>query len=346
LAALYRGAALLEVVDAAPQAHGHGDRFTAQALAKGTPLLARHAATGEWCRAEVVADHGDGTCRVQYAVSWLGAEPRKPKRELVSLRRGRDTLALWLRVSRALGRTASAQSAADAGGHLSHAALLAWLSAAAGVGWLDATDRAVLLADLDRRHCGLVAAAHFDRVLARRRARLEASGVEVYGPPGPPGGDARGDAGPLRSSLREEGKGRARSGKGETGTSEDLKEEDEELDTEDEADQVEKGQGVAGTDADDDDAYAAFSSASVMDGAAVAEAAANEARLEQLEVMMLSMAQREQSLALALAESTQQAAGLDAEVYRLRQLHPELGQAKPQCTNMLMSAQRGLGDCD
>ena len=374
LASLYRSTALLEVADdnsadtlQQPQAHptrrssnsganagsssvgGDGlevDKFTAKNLKSGTPVLAYHAATGEWCRAEVVQDFGDGFCSVQYSRSWLGAEPRKPKTELTSLRRGQETLDLWLRVSRALhynndnnksgnrrgskkGRSDNSKSAdstsgllraADAGGNVSHAGLLAWLSSSAGMGTLDPTDQAMLLAEVDPTHTGIVAAEHFDRMLAKRRAKLEASGVDAYGPAGP---------------LQEEKASTERSnGKGYD-------------DENDEADQLEKGeefkqekQSKRGkksatklpAEYDDDDDFVTNSSASTMlaaEGGGGLDAAADEARLEQLEAMMLSMAQWEQSLALALAESTQEAAGLDAEMYRLRHLHPELGQARP-----------------
>ena len=50
---------------------------------------------------------------------------------------------------------------------------------------------------------------------------------------------------------------------------------------------------------------------------------AEEARLQQLEAMMYSMAQREMELALALAESQAEAKSLDGEIGRLRGVHPQ-----------------------
>ena len=96
---------------------------------------------GSLChRATVVRDRGNGTVDVQWTLGLLGSESAKSKKEVRSLRRGDEVGALWLRVSRALGRhgaadllpakadkTLSQTRAVDSAGKMSHGGLMAWL---------------------------------------------------------------------------------------------------------------------------------------------------------------------------------------------------------------------------
>jgi len=293
-----------------------GDKYTSKVLKPGTPLLSLHTPTGEYFRATVLKDHGDGTVALQYALlgGQLGSEHRKSKKEVRSLRRGEETEGVWLKVSRVVGVRGLDDLRArgvDSCGNTSHAGLVGWLESR-GLGSLDTHDKHLLLADLDPDHKGVVSGNRFRTKLFRYRSKADALGINVLGMD--------------HHQQRQE------------------------------QEQQHDDDGGGGNDDDDDDddgarkfnkkvdahEQASSSSSKVQAGVTEGSKAGNgsstansslppppsmggqeEARLQQLESMMFSMAQRELELALALAESQAEGKALDTEIERLAGLHPQ-----------------------
>ena len=152
----------------------------ANLLEAGTPVMAQHS-TGDYFRATVVKDNGNGTCDVQFVLASLGRDAAKSKKVIRSLAQEEELRALWLEVSRAVGRRGAAElrTKADFAGLLSHEALVAWLEARE----MDAFsehDKFVLLADVDPMHSGAVPVVRFLEKLEHFRARAKILGLTVY----------------------------------------------------------------------------------------------------------------------------------------------------------------------
>ena len=60
-------------------------------------MLSLHP-TGEFFRASILRDREDGTVDLQYVQSILGTEEGKTKKEILSLHRGQEDAAVWLKV--------------------------------------------------------------------------------------------------------------------------------------------------------------------------------------------------------------------------------------------------------
>jgi len=69
----------------------------------GTPVMAQHP-SGDYFRATVTKDNGDGAVDVQFVLASLGRDSAKSKKKVRSLAQEEELRALWLEVSRAVGR--------------------------------------------------------------------------------------------------------------------------------------------------------------------------------------------------------------------------------------------------
>ena len=69
----------------------------------GTPVMAQHS-SGDYFRATVTKDNGDGAVDVQFVLASLGRDSAKSKKKVRSLAQEEELRALWLEVSRAAGR--------------------------------------------------------------------------------------------------------------------------------------------------------------------------------------------------------------------------------------------------
>ena len=281
-------------------------------------MLSLHP-TGEYFRASILQDCGNGTVDLQYSLSMLGAEYCKSKKQIMSLRRGNDVAAVWLKVSRIVGTDGLDELKSDIcdfAGNLSHGALITWLESR-GMGSLDEgpsletpdgtnhydssiidsanmtmrrtslapsgignvpSYRHIFLADLDPLHSGVVAAEHFKRRLERYRARKVAEGVEVFG-----------SENPMRQNS----------------TNYDTHEEKEVVN--------EKLNAAQHREVFKTVATSAFENRNDIEKDAFFSKE-DEARLEHLEGLMVSMIQGERGRALALAEAEAKGAALNQKI--------------------------------
>jgi hypothetical protein len=143
--------------------------------------MAMHA-TGDYFRATVAKDHGNGTCDVQFVLASLGRDPATPKKKIRSLAQEEELRALWLEVSRAVGRKGALElrSKADFAGMISHDALVKWLEVSRELEALSEHDKYVLLADVDPLHAGSVAVTRFLEKLEHFRARAKILGLTIF----------------------------------------------------------------------------------------------------------------------------------------------------------------------
>jgi len=150
-------------------------------LEAGTPVMAMHS-SGDYFRATVVKDHGNGTCVVQFVLASLGRDAAAPKKKIRSLAQEEELRALWLEVSRAVGRKGALElrSKADFAGMISHDALVKWLEVSREVDPLSDHDKYVLLADVDPLHTGSVAVTRFLEKLEHFRARAKILGLTIF----------------------------------------------------------------------------------------------------------------------------------------------------------------------
>jgi len=163
------------------EAEGAPTAASLNLLEAGTPVMAMHS-SGDYFRATVVKDHGNGTCDVQFVLASLGRDPTAPKKKIRSLAQEEELRALWLEVSRAVGRKGALElrSKADFAGMISHDALVKWLEVAREVDPLSDHDKYVLLADVDPLHTGSVAVTRFLEKLEHFRARAKILGLTIF----------------------------------------------------------------------------------------------------------------------------------------------------------------------
>jgi hypothetical protein len=146
----------------------------------GTPVMAQHS-SGDFFRATVTKDNLDGSCDVQFVLATLGRDAAKSKKKIRSLAQEDELRALWLDVSRTVGRRGAAElrTKGDYAGSISHEALLLWLDAR-DMDEISEHDKFVILADIDPLHSGAISVARFVEKLEHFRARAKILGLAVF----------------------------------------------------------------------------------------------------------------------------------------------------------------------
>ena len=248
--------------------HG-GENNTAggNILEAGTPIMAMHTKETGYFRATVSKDNLDGTCDIQFALASLGRDSSKSKTAIRSLAQEEEIRALWLEVSRTVGRRGSTELRrhADFAGMLSHDALVAWLETRE-MDPLSDHAKHVVLAEVDPLHSGTVSVTRFLEKLEHFRARAKILGLNIF---------HRHD----REILPDEAA--------------DASKESEKSDV--------KSSGIAGATA----SGVTIAAANAKDGAVKSGQVSvqSQARMMELEALIFAMAKRQQELALALSAS-------------------------------------------
>jgi hypothetical protein len=246
-------------------------------MESGTPVMAMHA-TGDYFRATITKDNLDGTCDVQFVLSTLGRDPKLPKKKLRSLAAEDQLRALWLEVSRAVGRRGANElrGKTDFAGNLSHDALTNWLEGRHDMEALAEHDKFVLLADVDPLHSGSVGVGRFLEKLEHFRARAKILGLVVF-----------------HRHDKEEA----------------LQDSDDEESGEKSGDDDEEGGGGKRKTA----GYGGGGGGGGGDMSSV-----SSGRMTELEALIFAMAKRQQELALALSASEARTAALNAAVQSIK----------------------------
>jgi hypothetical protein len=153
---------------------------TKGAFEAGTPIMAQHT-TGDYFRATLIKDNLDGTCDAQFVLATLGRDSSLSKKKVRSLAQEEELRAIWVEVSRTVGRRGGSElrTKADFAGMLSHNALIAWLEERE-MDSISEHNKFVLLADIDPLHSGSIAVGRFLEKLEHFRARAKILGLTVF----------------------------------------------------------------------------------------------------------------------------------------------------------------------